>query len=101
MKILYKKADHKMLSGDSNNLNIYYKVAILNHKPLDSTVPVLFSSNDFNPFRYGGGSFRPHLSENRDFCRTEPPLDLRPVCKFKFVCCDPVEKNQSALPFSV
>ena len=44
-----------MLSGDLNNRNIYYKVAILNHKPLDSTVPVLFSSNDFNPFRYGGG----------------------------------------------
>ena len=47
LKILYNKADHKMLSGDLNNRNIYYKVAILNHKPLDSTVPVLFSSNDF------------------------------------------------------
>ena len=41
------------------------------------------------------------LSENRDFSGTEPPLDLRPVCKFKFVHCGPVEKNQSDLSFSV
>ena len=41
------KADHRMLSGDLNNRNICYKVAILNHKTLDSTVPDLFSSNDF------------------------------------------------------
>ena len=41
------------------------------------------------------------LSENRDFSGTEPPLDLRPVCKFKFVHCGPVEKNQSDLFFWV
>ena len=39
--------------------------------------------------------------ENRDFSRTEPPLDLKPVCKFKFVRCGPVEKKQSSLSFSV
>ena len=43
----------------------------------------------------GGGPFRPPLSENRDFSGTEPPLDLRPVCKFKFVRCGPVEKITS------
>ena len=26
---------------------------------------------------------------------TEHPVDLRPVCKFKFVRCDPVEKNRA------
>ena len=41
------------------------------------------------------------LSENCDFSGTEPPLDLRPVCKFKFVRCGPGEKKQSALSFSV
>ena len=46
-----------------------------------------------------GGAFHPPLSENRNFSRTEPPLDLRPVCKVKFVRCGPVEKNQSALSF--
>ena len=35
------------------------------------------------------------LSENRDFSRTEPPFDLRPVCEFKFVNCGPVEKNRA------
>ena len=53
------------------------------------------------PFRYGGGPFRPPLLENRDFSGTEPMLDLRPVCKFKFVLCGPVGKNQSALSFWV
>ena len=41
------------------------------------------------------------LSENRDFSGTESPLHLRPVCKFKFVRCGPVEKKQSNLSFSV
>ena len=49
----------------------------------------------------GGGLLGPPLSENRDFSGTKPPLDLRPVCKFKFVHCGPVEKNQSTLSFSV
>ena len=47
------------------------------------------------------GLLGPPLLENRDFSGTEPPLDLRPVCEFKFVRCGPVEKNQSALSFSV
>ena len=34
-----------------------------------------------------------------DFSGTEPPLDLRTVCKFKFVHCGPAEKKQSALFF--
>ena len=34
---------------------------------------------NFFPFRYGRGPFRPPLSENHDFSRTEPLLDLRPV----------------------
>ena len=41
------------------------------------------------------------LPENRGFSRTEPPLDLRPVCKLKFVSCGPGEKNQSGLSISV
>ena len=41
------------------------------------------------------------LLENCDFSGTEPPLDLRPVCKLKFVCCGPVERKQSALSFLV
>ena len=32
-----------------------------------------------------GGPFRPPLSENHDFSVTRPPLDLRPVCKFKLL----------------
>ena len=30
-----------------------------------------------------------------DFSGTEPPLDLRPVCKFKFVRCRPGEKTRA------
>ena len=48
-----------------------------------------------------GGPLRPPLSENRDFSGAEPPLDLRSVCKFKYVRCGQGEKNQSALSFSV
>ena len=40
----------------------------------------------------GGGRNHHPLSENRDFSTTEHPIDLRPVCKFKFVRCGPVEK---------
>ena len=54
----------------------------------------LHEFNSFNP------NYHP-LLENRDFSGTEPPLDLRPVCKFKFVRCGPVEKNLSALSASV
>ena len=39
------------------------------------------------------GAKWPILSENRNFSGTEPPLDLRPVCKFKFVCCGQGEKK--------
>ena len=35
----------------------------------------------------------PILSENPEFSRTEHLLDLRPVCKFKFVICGPVENS--------
>ena len=35
------------------------------------------------------------LSENHDFSGTEPPLDLRPVCKLNFVRCGPGEKNRA------
>ena len=54
-----------------------------------------------NPNFPGGGRNYHPLSENRNFSATEPPLDLRPVCKLKFVRCGPGEKNQSALSFSV
>ena len=47
-----------------------------------------------------GRNYHP-LLENLDFSGTEPPLDLRPVCKFKFVRCGPGEENQSSLSFSV
>ena len=57
--------------------------------------------DDLTLLGMGGGAFRPPLLENCDFSGTEPPLDLRPVCKLKFVRCGPVEKNQSALSFSV
>ena len=58
-------------------------------------------SQSLNPNQTEGGPNGPPLSENRDFSGTEPPLDLRPVCKFMFVCCGQVEKNQSALSFLV
>ena len=35
------------------------------------------------------------LSENRDFSGTEPPLDLRAVCTFKFVNFNPEEKTRA------
>ena len=40
----------------------------------------------------GGGDHHP-LLENSNFSGTEPPLDLKPVCIFKFVHCGPVEKK--------
>ena len=43
------------------------------------------------------GPFRPPLSENRDSSGTVPLLDLRPVCKFKFVRCGPVEKKKHSI----
>ena len=46
-----------------------------------------------NPNYPGGGRNYHPLSENRDFSATEHPLDLRPVCKLKFVRCGPGEKN--------
>ena len=47
-----------------------------------------------NPsYPWGGGRNYHPLSENRDFSGTEPLLDLRPVRKFKFVRCGPVEKK--------
>ena len=49
----------------------------------------------------GGGRNHHPLSEHRDFSTAEHPNDLRPVCKFKFVCCGPVDKKQSALSASV
>ena len=55
---------------------------------------------DFLKCKWGGRNYHP-LSENRDFSGTEPPLDLRPVCKLKFVRCGPGEKKQSALSFWV
>ena len=36
----------------------------------------------------------PPLSDNRDFSKTDPLLDLKPVCKFKFVHCGPVERKK-------
>ena len=36
----------------------------------------------------GGGDHHP-LLENSNFSGTEPPLDLKPVCIFKFVHCGP------------
>ena len=54
---------------------------------------------DINPsYPEGGRNYHP-LSENCDFSGPEPPLDLRPVCKFKFVRCGAEENNQSALFF--
>ena len=40
-----------------------------------------------NPNYPGGGRNHHPLSETRDCSGTEHPLDLRPVCKFKFVRC--------------
>ena len=61
---------------------------------------VEFSINPNYPGE-GGRNYHP-LSENRDFSATEPPLDLRPVCKLKFVRCGPGEKKeQKVLSFSV
>ena len=57
---------------------------------------IVVTLQNINPFGYGG-SFRPPLSVNRDFSRTEPPLDLRPDCKFKFVRCGPVEKTEHSI----
>ena len=41
-----------------------------------------------------GRNYHP-LLENLDFSGTEAPLDLRPVCKFKFVRCGPGEKTRA------
>ena len=49
----------------------------------------------------GGGCNHPPPSENRVFSATEHRMNPRPVCKFEFYRCGPVEKNQSALSVSV
>ena len=49
----------------------------------------------------GGVAIINPCREYRDFSETEHPIDLRPVCKFEFVPCGPVETNQSALCVSV
>ena len=43
----------------------------------------------------GGGWRRSHypLSKNHDFSRTEHLLNLRPVCKLKFVRCGQIEEK--------
>ena len=46
----------------------------------------------------GGGRNHHPLAENRDFSGPKPPLDLRPVYKFRF---GPVENPSSALSFLV
>ena len=48
---------------------------------------------DLNPNYPGRGRNYHPLSENRDSSGTEPPLDLRPVCRLKFVRCGPGEKK--------
>ena len=44
---------------------------------------------------WGGGRNYHPLSENHYFSGTKPPLDLKPVCKLKYVHCGPVEKNRT------
>ena len=47
-----------------------------------------------NPtLRRGGGRNHPPPSENRVFSATEHRMNPRPVCKFEFCRCGPVEKN--------
>ena len=54
-----------------------------------------------NPnYPWGRGHNHHPLLEIRDFSGTKPPLDLRPVCKFEFVCCCPAEKKHRALYLS-
>ena len=55
----------------------------------------------FNPNSPGGGCNHHPLSENHNFFGAEHPLDVRPVSKFVFVHCGPVENPPSALSFSV
>ena len=56
---------------------------------------------DLNPYLRRGGAIIIPCRKYRDFSRTEHPIDMRPVCKFKFVRWGPVETNQSALSVSV
>ena len=53
------------------------------------------SISNLHPSYSKGGRNHHLLSENRYFSRTKPPLDLSPVCKFKFVHCGPAEKNRA------
>ena len=46
------------------------------------------------------GCHHPPLLESRNFSRIKHPVDLRPVCKLKFVSYGPVEKKLSALSVS-
>ena len=70
----------------------------------DFQIAIRSNSSSTSKFKLGSifkgfddrGSRNHHLlSENCDFSGTEPPLDLRPVCKFKFVRCGPVVKNRA------
>ena len=54
-----------------------------------------FGSGEIVIFRQGGGRNHHPMSENRNFAGTKPPLDLKPVCIFKFVRCGPVEKTEN------
>ena len=49
-----------------------------------------------NCVREAGYNHHP-LLEYPDFTGTEHPMDLRPVSRFEFIPCDPVEKNKHAI----
>ena len=69
---------------------------------LKSTISMRFAHFTWLNLSYPGGVVIIILCREIEFSfKIEPKLDIRPVCKFKFVHCGPVEKNQSALSFSV
>ena len=53
-------------------------------------------SSDFRLATGGGGHDHHPPSENRYLSAPKHLVDLRQVCKLEFICCGPVEQNQSA-----
>ena len=77
----------------------YYNLVADNRCP--TIVLKIIVQFEINPNFPRGGHNYPPLLINRNFSRTERPLDLRPVSKLDFVLCGMLEKNPSALSFLV
>ena len=88
-----KTSNHKNRIQCSVQNLILCQIYLINFHPEKGAWQPLYNApklpGSINPNLHGGHNHHP-MSENYDN-RTEQPIDLRLVCKFKFVPCGPVE----------